>query len=184
MERQSVWYSPDLVKKVVHIIRDPLDNTVARFHLDRYSKTETWLKEYPATKLGFQKWCKGIDDDNNMLISHKFVDKDLRKALSGVPCRAEFFRYVQWHNMAFAVTADLGLPELVFHYESYTTSFDKTIEDLLDFLELSPIGEPEPYFPGKVYGDYYSDDEKRAIARFTKEFSSKTTWAHLKQYFA
>ena len=99
MARQPVWYSPDLVKKVVHIVRDPFDNVVARFHLDRYAKTESWLKEYPANKLGFQKWCNGIDDDNNMLMSHKFVDNDLRKAFSGVPCRAEFFRYVQWHNM-------------------------------------------------------------------------------------
>ncbi len=105
MARQPVWYSPDLVKKVVHIVRDPFDNVVARFHLDRYAKTESWLKEYPANKLGFQKWCIGIDDDNKRLMRHKFVDNDLRKAFSGVPCRAEFFRYVQWHNMVSSISA-------------------------------------------------------------------------------
>ncbi len=81
------------------------------------------------------------------------------------------------------MTSDLGLPELVFHYESYSTSFATTIEDLLDFLELSPIGEPEAFIPGKVYGDYYSEENKLAIAGFAKEFSSKTTWSFLSHYF-
>ncbi len=81
------------------------------------------------------------------------------------------------------MTADLGLPELVFNYESYTTSFDKTIGDLLDFLELIPTGEPEPFSPGKVYSDYYSEGERRAVAEFVREFSSKTTWAALNTYF-
>ena len=81
------------------------------------------------------------------------------------------------------MTSDLGLPELVFHYESYSTSFATTIEDLLDFIELSPIGEPEAFIPGKVYGDYYSEKEKLAIAGFAEEFSSKTTWSYLSHYF-
>ena len=82
------------------------------------------------------------------------------------------------------MTSDLGLPELVFHYESYSTSFATTIEDLLDFLELIPIGEPEAFIPGKVYGDYYSEANKLAVAGFAKEFSSKTTWSYLSHYFS
>ncbi len=82
------------------------------------------------------------------------------------------------------MTSDLGRPELVFHYESYSTSFATTIEDLLDFLELSPIGEPEAFIPGKVYGDYYSEANKLAVAGFAKEFSSKTTWSYLSHYFS
>jgi hypothetical protein len=57
----------------------------------------------PHRHQGPRKWCNGIDDDNNMLMSHKFVDNDLGKAFSGVPCRAEFFRYVQWHNMVISM---------------------------------------------------------------------------------
>ena len=109
MELQKVWYKPDLVKKVVHIVRDPYDNVVARFHLDRYQKTDSWLKEFPADKLGFKKWCKVLDDDDMMLMNHKFVDRDLRNALALIPCRAEFFRYVQWHNMVSSVLYPLPI---------------------------------------------------------------------------
>ena len=58
MEKLPVRYKQDLVKRVVHIIRNPLDNIVARFHLERgrYAsmKNETWLNEYPDDKIGFQ----------------------------------------------------------------------------------------------------------------------------------
>jgi hypothetical protein len=53
----------------------------------------------------------------------------------------------------------------------------------LDFLGLIPTGEPEPFSPGKVYSDYYSEGERRAVAEFAREFSSKTTWAALNTYF-
>jgi hypothetical protein len=58
MEKIRVRYSQDLVKRVVHIIRNPLDNIVARFHLERARfrsmKNNAWLNEYPDDKLGFQ----------------------------------------------------------------------------------------------------------------------------------
>ena len=58
MEKLPVRYSQDLVKRVVHIIRNPLDNIVARFHLEqtRFTilKNETWLNEFPDNKQGFQ----------------------------------------------------------------------------------------------------------------------------------
>lgn len=58
MEKIRVRYSKDLVKRVVHIIRNPLNNIVARFHLERARfrsmKNDTWLNEYPDDKLGFQ----------------------------------------------------------------------------------------------------------------------------------
>lgn len=129
MEKQSVWYKPDLVKKVVHITRDPFDNVVARFHLDRYGKEDSWLEEYPANKLGFQKWCKVLDDDNMMLMKNKFVDKDLKNALTSIPCRAEFFRYVQWHNMVSSSmsSARRGVNVFVVWSRLTPTSFPNSI---------------------------------------------------------
>ena len=58
METQSVWYSPDLVKKAIHIIRNPMDNIVARFHLERKRYTaknnKKWLADHPNDKVGFR----------------------------------------------------------------------------------------------------------------------------------
>jgi hypothetical protein len=151
--------------------------------LDRYFKPKDWLKQYPSNELGFRKWCAALDDDKKALSKHRQMDSDLNDALSEIPCRAEWFRYVQWHNMAFTVTADLDLPELIFHYESYTTNFAETIDRLLAFLELDAIGVPEPFTPGKTYGEYYSAEEKRAIEAFVKEYSNKKSWTYFEHYF-
>ena len=94
MTREIVQSSSDLVKKVVHIIRNPFDNVVARFHLDRYFKPKDWLKQYPSNELGFRKWCAALDDDKKALEKHRQMDTDLNDALSDIPCRAEWFRYV------------------------------------------------------------------------------------------
>jgi hypothetical protein len=62
--------------------------------LDRYFKPKDWLKEYPSNELGFRKWCAALDDDKKALSKHRQMDSDLKDALSEIPCRAEWFRYV------------------------------------------------------------------------------------------
>ena len=58
IESQPVNYQQDVVKRVVHLIRNPLDNIVARFHNERYKferlKDEEWLVQYPNNKRGFR----------------------------------------------------------------------------------------------------------------------------------
>ena len=112
------------------------------------------------------------------------MDTDLAKALAGVPCQAEFYRYVQWHNLAFAVTlVDLDVPSMVLYYEDYSTRFNDVTNQLMNFLELEAVGEAPPFVVNKEYGDYYTFEETESIATFIKEFSSKHVWQHLKHYF-
>lgn len=58
MRTHTVHYSADLISKVVHIFRNPVDNVVARFHLERKrytaKKHEKWLAAHPNNKEGFQ----------------------------------------------------------------------------------------------------------------------------------
>lgn len=135
-----------------------------------------------------QKWCRSIDDDSGALAQSPWIDKDLVDAFAGVPCRAEFFRYIQWHNHAFTVTQlELDVPSMVLHYEDYSTSYANVTQELMNFLDLKPVAVaadlPE-FIPHKVYGHYYySKEQTRAIATLVKEFSMKTTWRYLARYF-
>ena len=95
----SVRYSPELVKKVVHIFRNPLDNIVARFHLDRKiraRKKSDWLDRYPNDKEGFNMWCDLLNTNSSGTFSSRWFDSSLKEAMKNVPCLTEFYRYVQW----------------------------------------------------------------------------------------
>lgn len=122
-------------------------------------------------------------DKSTELLRTRWVDKQLADALAAVPCHAEFFRYLQWHNLAFIASEELALPTMVFHYEDYTTRYDDVTKELVAFLELEATGPPEPFIANKRYADYYSDRETQAIAALIKEQSSKQTWQHLARYF-
>ena len=211
------------VKQVVHIIRNPLDNIVSRFHHQRKKKIKEnekwWLHEFSNDKQGFQvsqlvvdrmfivctscasskvephhehflsfrcpkqKWCKSQDKDT--LIKSCPADTDLVDTFDGVPCQADFFRYIQWHNLAFTVAlVDLDVTTLVFHYEDYSNRFDDVTQELMDYLELTPsITEAPKFFANKTYGHYYSVEQTQAIAKFISFFSSKITWKHMERYF-
>ncbi len=136
-----------------------------------------------------QKWCISLDDDADALATSPRIDKDLADAFAGVPCRAEFFRYIQWHNHAFTVTQlELDVPSMVLHYEDYSTRYADVTQELMDFLDLKPVAvstaDVPEFIPHKVYHHYYySDEQTRAIATLVKEFSMKTTWKYLSRYF-
>jgi hypothetical protein len=102
--------------------------------------------------------------------------------LMKIPCHQEFYRYIQWHNLAFDVTRGQGVSVHVVHYHNYSENFDETLTKLLDFLELSHNGKVEPFHAGKVYTDYYTKEERQNILDVIREFASVDTWENLKDY--
>ena len=184
-------YDPDLVKRVVHIMRSPLDNIVSRFHLFQRNLFDarkvglpninaTADEVFPISADGFRKYCS-------------FKDKELMQSKDGtrfhefhgaVPCLSEFFLYIQWHNSAFYATSG-AIPVLFFNYEDFGSSFNKTSRALLDFLHLepSPRGRIDFFQAGKRYDDYYTPNEKIAIACFIDRFASKKTKEMLRLHY-
>lgn len=180
-------YSKDLVARAVHLIRDPFDNIVSRFHLTykhfvRNNETEM-IAAYPRSREGFRSYCKDLGD--------RFYEEEkaakeysgLLDNLKDIPCHADFFMYIQWHNLAFITTWDLGIPTLTIHYENYTHNFNRTKDTLLEFLGLESIHEPPLFETGKTYRDYFTDDEVRAVANMFTQLAHSKTLTHTMHYF-
>ncbi|GKY94324.1 hypothetical protein MPSEU_000398200 [Mayamaea pseudoterrestris] len=182
-------YSAAVPAKAVHLIRDPFDNIVARLHLSLKRMQEIGaptddLKSYTEGREGLLAWCKYIDE--------KYAEEEgatdlirpkIKSLWKDVPCHAEWFRYVQWHNLALEMTSQMELPVLYLHYEKYGQHYNKVVSDLFKFLELTPVRDPIEFVAGKHYADYYTAEEQRAAARLVKAMASPDCWELIKSYF-
>lgn len=179
----AVEYPDRRVTKAVHLIRDPFDNVVSRFHLERHEgKTAV---DIPSSREGFRLFCQRMNDAHVIQEqSAHFLDVDVLQLLQDVPCRADLIRYIEWHNLAFATSHDMNLETHVLHYDWYTTRFNDTVAELLEFLQLPPRSDPPLFIAGKVYrNDYFTEHEQVSVYRAFRLLATKTTWKHLGSYF-
>jgi hypothetical protein len=162
-----------------------LDNIVARFHLDwkkyRDKGKQEWTAAFPYNATGFQRWCQQMDR-NNKVSQSRWVDDKLALLMKAIPCQEEFLRYVQWHNLAFSVTRDMGIPTHMIHYHDYRDDWEGTVTKLLHFLELTRTEVGEPFVPGKEYQKYYTAEDRLAIKAFIQEYASAETWENVKDF--
>ena len=181
---ERVSYPVDRVSKAIHLIRDPFDNIVSRFHLE--AKGNRSATGYNSTREGFRQYCFWLNDEykDEEEKARILYHSKLLIIMKDVPCRADFFRYVEWHNQAFALTQDLGLDTLVVHYGEYTSNMKGVSQRLLDFMDLSARGTPFEFLPGKEYRDeYFTAKERRAVQEAFNQMASQQTTIHMKQYF-
>lgn len=186
-KRVESSYSPQSrVKKLVHLIRDPLHNVVARFHLDRRHQVEKnasvaeWL---PYNATGFARWCEYFDTTYAESERRKFGKKFYKNYLLPVPCHAELYKYVQWHNRAIEVIDTLHAPVLRIFYEDYHYNFNATATNIFNFLEL-PVRRPMREFRDLPnYHDHYTALQRQAARKLAKHLASKETWQLIRHYF-
>lgn len=186
-DKHDVRYNSDIVHKAVHLLRDPFDNIVSRFHLgfNKRKKTlnpkhDSWLYEHPQNINGFRTWCTGLDHDYRK-DKDKYFAKDVLEAFHKVPCHSEFFRYVHWHNNALTVIADLELPVHTIFYEDYGSDYKGTLGGIMEFLDYPYVGHHKK-FHSSNYTDYYTEPERTAIAKLMKNLATKETYALLSRY--
>jgi hypothetical protein len=178
-----------VVDRAIHLIRDPLDNLVARFHYDakkllRQNNTE-WTKRYTFDRRGFANLCA---DTSSLKL--KRVDQDPRidqyvwDLIQDIPCHLDIFRYVQWHNLAFITTEEyLNVPKLIIHYEDYSDNWNTTLNSMLEFLDMSNTGGSVSFMRGKSYHSYYTEDEIQRLRKAIKMLALPITWKYLQRYF-
>lgn len=207
-KRYSPAYSLRRVKRAVHLIRDPYDNVVARFHLlrntgrvvvpDRSSASPSSSNTTVNTTRPVKPTSSGRDTFRNYCLYEHDLNKDNRAVmldwlspypeqmnlLEEIPCGVDFLRYVLWHNRAFETCHELGLETLMVHYDMYERDFEGITSKILDFLHLEKVQEPAPFVPGKVYDDYYTAEERRKIASFLKFMASERTLNEISRYLS
>ena len=158
---------------------------MARFHLDYHDQTAAGNKKFaelfPRNATGFRRWCE-MDDHNKFFLKSRYTDKKVRQRMAVIPCMNEFYRYVQWHNLAFDTSRYMNVPTMMLHYHEYSDNLEATRDRILDWLDLPHNGPGEPFHTGKVYRHYYSESQRAAVRAFVEEFASTETWEQLKDY--
>lgn len=188
---EVLTYDPQIIKKTLHLIRDPIDNIVDRFrqrrNLAMKDEDKAFLQLYPDNLQGFQAYCA------NQNVQHIVEDSvswgvATFKASYKVPCRAEFYRYIQWHNLAGEQAKNdmKNVPEVRVHVSDFDDDFDGTMTKVLNFFEMDLKEDLEEY-PGKSlyqndYSPYYSASQRYHIACFLKKLASPDMKAELARY--
>jgi hypothetical protein len=190
--KQKAMYDASIVDKAVHLVRDPFDNVVSRFHLKRNQKQSnaTWLAVYPNSIEGFRIFCAYVNtrlhaaEEKVPVVGEKSNVNVLVKYREKIPCYSDFVRYVLWHNLAIETIDELGIEHMTLYYENYGSNHRETTAKLFQFLGLTLESEGEQ-FRGteRYYRGYFTSDEIEAVQEMVKDIASKETWNLLSHYF-
>ena len=180
---KEAMYDQTIVSRAVHLIRNPMDNVVSRFHLSRRHATDKALFDNNAT--GFHEWCAKMDTAYEMYESHTpWLDPPLLRLWKDVPCHAEFFKYIQWHNLAWTTALHMNLSMHLLRYEDFDRNWQRTVDALLSFLQV-PAATWEGVTPFEIqtYDSFYSIPQKNAIKALLRDVASAPIWEIVGKYF-
>jgi hypothetical protein len=170
------------VVKLIHLIRNPFDNIVARFHLEQrhiVEKSPDLEALLPKNATCFRKWCSELDKVFSFEDSKYFTSKQ-RHLMELVPCHSEFFKYAQWHRL---LVEAVDLPTLVVFYEDYHYAQNLTSARIFEFIEQEAINELSPFRDPPDYSGHFRRKEAEAAKILLENQSSTATWALLRRYF-
>lgn len=182
------WYRLGIVKKAVHLVRDPIDNAVSRLHHalhthERLGLSNATLHRLSNTETSLSAWCEYVDDEFRSLIPPVIAQRPDIDRLQAIPCYSEFIRQVLWHNAALNMTHRVGLPVLTMFYENYTSNFDGATRELYSFLDQPIVGRPAPFVAGKSYHHLFHQNHVLEIEYLMRSLASSDSWELLRHYF-
>ncbi len=206
------------IKKLLHLIRNPYHNVVARFHLERknmISKDKSYEQLFTYDAAGFKNYCHYLDtnfnDEDETLLPSKLYKKYFHpKSDNFIPCAAEFYKWVQWHNYAVQSSVLLGLksdrteqivvetdhddttttaprssiPVHVIWYESYEFDFNATFAGIMDFLQFPVATEQIRTFRSlPTYDDHFTLEQRTNVHALIQKVAIPSAWKLIKHYF-
>jgi len=183
-------FAENLIAKTVHYVRNPFDNIVDRMHsgINTRRNNATWTGEmisrFNDTRAGIMAWCEHLDGafEGDFEVLLPGVPKEL---YANLPCKAEWFRYVYWHNRALESSKHFQVPTHVLYFEDFRKQYKRTVSSLLSFLELAQVRE---FFGaagefGETYTTLYDDELGRNATRFVRAIATPDCWQLLRHYF-
>jgi hypothetical protein len=185
---QIVHYDASMVTKAVHLYRNIFHNIVSRFHLERkhwvYSKKTSLVEKYANDPTGFRKWCRDLNKEYGPNLGEKSIlDDEVVELMQDVPCHGEVYKYVQWHNMAHAITSQSMKATLVLHYENYEKKWNATATRILDFLHLEMEGTKREFHARHDYDPYFSSAQRNSTKVLVERLADEAVWKQLERYF-
>lgn len=180
----------------MHLIRDPFDNIVSRYHLARqqnhHQEQQTNSTAVAAAAAAqhtdldrdrFRRYCALVERQHEVNERRMaFLEDGILDLMRGVPCHEDLLRWIEWHNLAFITASDLELDEYVLYYESFGQHLEETKRSLLHFLELKQAARP-PRFEARASYNYYTPRERERVKKAFEIMASGKTWRHIRHYF-
>lgn len=180
-------YDGEMIKKAGIVVRNPLDVVESRFlyYSNVYAGELDWSQRYDQNRKGFLAYCaenqvKYADEEA------KWWNEEVRMAGLDIPCYAEFYKLVQWHNLVTEMIDYLGMDDRYFYYETFQNNFTKQARNVLGFYHLSPqVAITDDQAPSALRTSsttIFTAPERQRIGRFIYQMANTRVRALLKPY--
>jgi hypothetical protein len=184
-QERAVSYDSHMVQRAVHVLRDPFATIVHRMQLalphaflnstDASFRWENETNSWGNRTDLFHNWCRYLDRTTT------FVLPDEISAYAHIPCAEEWYRFVQWHNMAVSIASAKSLPV---HYV-WVEDLPDTMPELMAFLQLDDVSNLDVtnYNDSDKHAALWWDDAtRRDAARLMRAWASNATWDLIRHY--
>jgi hypothetical protein len=164
---KSYWAKK--VKKVVVLVRNPLDILISRY--DNHMRKQGMK----PSKVDFYGFCDGYN-------KHWGKVKEIRKAVrtlrrlnlpwEDTPCAPEFFRIYVWYNNVYQIAKEKE--HIVVRFEDLVTDVEKNMNRIVDFAGLK-VENPKGFLrmTDDVHTFWVTDEERAKILSFMKALAAK-----------
>jgi hypothetical protein len=154
--------------------------------IHEYKKIHDVIPPYlENSKAGFRLFCNEMEMKYSLLEdqSELWQREGMDTLKAEIPCYADFFKWVQWHNLANQLTKEMEIPTYVLNYEKFDGWFEESLDEILEFLGQGRKGKPDKFIKGKAYKEYFRPKELKNVRAAMKHLATNETWSLIKHYF-